>query len=94
MPIKLIEPVYWLVKVKKGARMSVDRHFERCENGGDIWLATRLNGGDYDCRKPGHGTRENYVNGSAYVRPCDVELLTPMCLLASPLLDNYRRYAF
>jgi hypothetical protein len=86
--------VYALVKVKPNAGLSVDRHRETVEDDKieNFWLAEKL--GNYiNLRRPNYGTRGAYGNGCATIRNVDkLELLTPWCLLGSPLLLEYNKW--
>ena len=87
---------YFLAKVKVGARLSVDRHVEVWEESDKdkIFLGKKIpsrgNGSEVKLIAHGYGTKTEYVNGAAYAAFRDVELLTPMCLINSPLLDGHR----
>lgn len=86
--------IYAIVKLKPNVTVSVDRHYESSDKIGiDLeWIAKKIGAGFYLTR-PGYGVLCGgaYGNGSAYVRHSEsFEMLTPWCLLDSPLLSRCR----
>jgi len=88
--------VFAIVKVPPGTDLNVDRHIETTdeEDSNMIWLAEK-EPNFINLTRPGYGTRQEYKNGSAYVKTSEnLEFITPWCLLNSPLLDEVRGWKF
>ena len=83
-----------IVKLKPETRLNVDFHYEVI-GGLDthwVWLAERR-GGYITLRRPGYGTRDEYGSGKAMIRGVEpLIMVTPWCLLESPLLDDIRHW--
>ena len=88
---------YAIVKLKTGTKAFVDHQMVEIssEVGPNTrWLAEKRS--NYiSLTRPGFGTKDDYVNGSAMTRNVEgLILMTPWCLIESPLLADVRSWKF
>ena len=86
-----------IVKLKQGTSLSIDFHGEIIEENDTSlkWLAEKNHNDWIALIRPGYGVHiaNQYGNGSAFLLDKDkMELLTPWCLLDSPLLSDVRSW--
>jgi hypothetical protein len=85
---------YFAGKLKAGTIALVD--FRRKTVGVDIdqstvFLMKKTGNGRVMATAEGYGAKTRYGNGALYITSMDgVEFITPVCLLKSPTLDEYR----